>query len=194
MTIQVAKCLRPRLLPLQREHQLERLAWRQRSPAQEKLIHSGSNFGQLSLRQLAMPSQSLCAGESRREFIELVGRADRTTRLIRGEGRDQIFHFDRFIRQGPTRTLPGCFLDVPSLRDEAVETVPKTELSFDGIVSEIVERKERRVFVDLSLPRGGALRANAFPDGAAISSLGEFQSQSALPWLALVRLFFIRHN
>ena len=161
------------------ENKLEGLTWRERSPTDRKFAEARSDPCQILVRKLTRRRHSFRAGEGRGQLIELGGGSDGASCALRRKRGDEVFHFECFIRQSPTRAFPSRLIDVPAFGDQSVKAAAKSKLGLHRIVSEIVERKERCVFVVLALPGCGAIGANASQQSAAISSFCELQNQGA---------------
>jgi len=110
-------------------------------------------------------------------LIEFFGRAPDATRSFCRQSRDNVFHLNRLVRQRTLRAFPSSLFGLPTGCDETIKALLKLELCLDRIMSEIVNRKKKRVIALLFLPRFRAIIADAPEKSAAIRALGELDDQ-----------------
>ena len=160
-----------------RINQIQHFPGGQIPPPREKFVDSLSHSGEVGLHQYSRLGPSLRFSESRSEGVELLRRASQVSGALRAQRTDNVFHFDRLLRQRTARPFPGSVRDVPTSRDKTVEPMNKTQFRLDCVMSEIVERKKCGALIILSPPCRRAIGANAAENSAAVFSLGELDFQ-----------------
>ena len=176
---EIQELLRPRGVsaPLLIKRQLEHFPGGQIPPPREKFVDSFSHSGEVGFRQYSRLRPSLGFCESRSEGVELLRRASRVSSALRAQRTDNVFHFDRFLRQRTERPFPGSVRDVPVGCDETVEAASIAQLGLDCVMGEIVEREKCGALIVLSLPCRRPVGADAADNSAAVFSLGELNFQ-----------------
>src|SRR5262245_7210692 len=87
-----------------------------------------------------------------------------------------VLHKHRCGRQLSSRSLAGRIGYIPTVRDQAIKTLPETEGRLDGEMAQIVKREETRMFF-VTLPRGRTIFSNASQHDAAVRALRELNTK-----------------
>ena len=148
---------------------LERASGLQRKPAREQLAAAGADARDV-----------LVSERARRVNGKILGGYKRPAATLRIEHSHDALDFHRFRRQGPTRTLAGGVVDLPTFCNEPEKSAPIAERRLHGEVCQIM-KSEMRGMTGLLLPCHRAVSSGATKDnaamGAAIGAFGDLDGQ-----------------
>jgi len=159
------------------ERQLQRRAGWERVPAFEQGAHARPHARQLSFSKYTGSGASSRCRKIRCVLVKLGGGPFDATRALQVQHPDHVLHRERFIRARPPRASSTSLFHIPTLGYKPVETASKAKLTLHRVVSEVVQREERRLPPLMPLPRGGSVRSDAPYNRAAIGALGDVDHQ-----------------